>query len=193
MKQITFFILSIFILSGCCKDHSDVIPGQNFISDEILENIRDNGQPIYEGYNPPLLEGTYRIAPLEKISSTFNDINAPLSFGDEVVTFYDYDEKNLTLKVSTEQGGSKGRGFGSFISGEGNIFTIYVKLDKEDDKGVNYVNTKVYSGEVTENGISDLTTSIFMIDDAGDPNNEYIENGQGRTFIDGNYFSEKMD
>lgn len=188
MQKILFILAIILVLQSCCKDHSEVIPGQDFISDEILQEIQDNGQPIYEGYNPPKLDGTYIISPLTKISSNFPDNNSS-TYADKFVRFFDFNPNKLTLKVSQEQGGSKGKGFGSFISGEGDSFTVYVKIENEDDRGVEYITTQVYSGIVTENGITDMTSSVFMIDDAGDPNNEYIENGQGRTFIDGDYFS----
>jgi hypothetical protein len=57
MKKIFAFIAISFFLSACYDDHSEVIPGQDFIPDEILAEIRENGQPIFEGLNPPDVTG----------------------------------------------------------------------------------------------------------------------------------------
>ncbi len=86
----------------------------------------------------------------------------------------------------------EGDGFGSFISGQGNNFTVYVKIDAEDTKGHKLLQTEVYSGTLEQGGIRNLQRSLFMIDDKGDPNGEYIENGQGRLVEDGDGFSEKI-
>ncbi len=190
MRYIILSLFFIFFSAGCCKDHSELIPGQDFIPDEILEEIIANGQPIYDGYDPPSLEGTYLIAPLTRISSNFPD-NAN-NFGNKEIRFYDFNRNSLTLKMATLQGGSEGEGFGSFISGEGDYFTVYVRIDAKGDDGSESLTTQVYSGRIVDNGIEDLTYSLFMINDYGDINDDLIEIGQGRTFVDGDGFSPKI-
>ena len=183
----------VIALASCYEDHSDLIPGQDFIPPEILEEIRANGQPIFEGLNPPDVTGRYRISPLELVRSNFPDNNRPDRFGDELIEFSGLDKEQLLLKVSLEQGGNVGEGFGSFISGSENNFTIYVRVDNTDNKGHTTLRTRVYSGTVTNNDITNLYTSLFMINDQGDPNGEYIENGNGRLFKDGDGYSERIN
>ncbi len=192
MKKLFIYLSIILCLSACCKDQSEVIPGQDFIPDEILAEIEDNGQPIHEGFNPPNLSGSYLISPLILVESNFPDSNTSGSFADERITFYDFDENDLTIKVDYTQASSSGQGLGSFVSGEGNNFTVYVELNAERTDGTTYLLTKVISGTLQENGIQDVSLSVFMIDDNGDPNDVLIENGQGRRFKDGNDFSDKI-
>lgn len=194
MKKIILYILPILLVASCCKDESAIIPGQDFIPDEILDEIEANGQPIYDGYDPPKLEGTFFVSDLVKVESNFVDTANPYGFADETITFSDYNEDKLTLKIDYKQGGSIGEGLGSFISGKGNNFTIYVRIDVEDlNNGHTHLLTKVVSGTLEENGIRDISISIFMVDDKGDPHDRLIENGQGRRFKDSNNFSNKIN
>lgn len=192
MKNIITFLAIAFLFSACYDDHSEVIPGQDFIPDEILAEIRENGQPIFEGLNPPDVSGRYRISPLELVSSNFPDNIDPDNFADENVEFLEIEFKSLTLEVKSEQAGIEGEGYGSFISGQVNNFTIYVRIEQDRDD-YSTLLTSVYSGTLTENGISNLYTSIFMINDGGDPDNDLIEIGQGRLFKDGDGFSPKVN
>ncbi|MGD1891896.1 MAG: hypothetical protein ACFB15_15065 [Cyclobacteriaceae bacterium] len=192
MKHLLILLAVAVLLASCHEDHSDLIPGQDFIPDEILEEIKANGQPIFEGLNPPDVTGRYRVSPMELVSSNFTDNNRPAFFFDEIVDFNGLNQGELTLEVASENGGTLGEGFGSFISGSGQKFTIYVRIDRIDEKGHMTLDTRLYSGTLTDGGIVNLYTSFFMIDDGGDPDGDSIENGQGRLFKDGNGFSEKM-
>lgn len=193
MKNLPIFILIFLLISACCEDHSDIIPGQDFIPEEILTTIQENGQPIYEGLNPPRMEGRYLVSPLRFRSSNIeNDFSVNTQFSDQFITFSNFDANSLTLQVAIEQGNRTGEGFGSFISGQGNNFTIYVEINITDDNGHRYLTTEVYSGTLEGGGIRDLHLSLFMIDDQGDPNNDLIENGQGRLFVDGDGFSPQL-
>ncbi len=194
MKYLLSFLTLSILLSACCKDHSDIIPGQDFIPDEVLEAIKANGQIIYEGFCPPALDGKYRMSPTVLVISNFDDPYPPGKlFVDITITFSGFNPDELTLKVKVEEGGLiQGEGFGSFISGCGDNFTVYVKVDSKDAKGHELLHADVYSGTLEAGGIRNLQRSFFMIDDKGDPNGEYIENGQGRLAKDDDGFSEKI-
>lgn len=187
-------LLLAFLENSCCKDHSDIIPGQNFIPADILDQIVENGQVIYEGFNPPVLNGKYLMSVATLVSSNFSDQLSPGdTFVDAIIEFSKFNANSLTLEVAIEEVGVlKGDGFGSFISGEGDNFTIYVRIDSKDTLGHEFLQADVYSGTMDDNGIIDLQRSVFMIDDKGDPNGGYIENGQGRLIIDGDGFSPKI-
>ena len=195
MKKFLPLIFLAFLLNSCCKDHSDVIPGQNFIPDDILEEIRNNGQVIHEGFNPPKLKGKYLMSIQTLVSSNFPDAFTPgHTFVDLTLEFLNFNTNSLTLTVKIEEGGQLlvGGGKGSFISGEGNDFTIFVENKAKDDSGHELIQAEVYSGTLDANGIINLQRSLFMINDNGDPAGKYIENGQGRLIIDGDGYSEKI-
>jgi len=194
MKNTIFFLLTALLLGACCKEYPELVPGQNFIPQEILEAIEANGHTIYNGYTPPALEGKYFMSPCVLVSSNFDDQFLPGKiFVNNTIEFSEFNAKDLTLKVSIAEGNLLvGVGYGSFISGEGNNFTVYVKVDAEDKQGHKLLQTEVYSGTLEPGGIRNLQRSLFMIDDKGDPNHDYIENGQGRLIIDQDGFSEKL-
>ncbi|TXB62520.1 hypothetical protein [Phaeodactylibacter luteus] len=186
----TLALFALLLAAGCKKDDC-AAPGQDFIPDEVLDEIRANGQVLYSGTNPPRLSGSYRISPLNLVSSNFDDFLIPgHTFEDERVTFSNFNRDDLTLLVAFEQANTMGQEYGSFISGSGDRFTIYVRIESEDTEGHTTLITKVYSGIVADDGIRDMQQSLFMVDDRGDPNNAYIENGQGRLVEDGDGFSE---
>jgi len=189
---ITLLVIAVFFVS-CHEDHSDLIPGQDFIPEEILAEIKANGQPIFEGLNPPDLNGRFRMSPYVLVSSNFNDGSQPgKKFADKHIEFKNLDRSTLKLEVDVSQGSNTGEGFGSFISGEGNDFTVFVRVDRTDEDGHTILSAEVYSGTLTDNGILNMYSSFFMVDDNGDPNNDKIENGEGRLFEDQDGFSEKI-
>lgn len=194
MNHLFFFLSLSILIGGCCKDHSDIVPGQDFIPDEILEAIEENGQVIYEGFDPPALEGKYLLSPSILQHSNFDDLYVPgHQFFDVIVEFREFNPNDLTIKVSISDGGTiTGEGFGSFVSGDGDNFTVYVKLDLEDSFGHKLLQADVYSGTLEPDGIRNFQRSLFMIDDFGDPSEMYIENGHGRLFEDGDGFSEEI-
>jgi len=193
MKNLFGFLLLSFLLASCCKDYADLIPGQDFIPSDVLKAIEDNGQIIYNGYTPPKIEGKYLISPLVLVSSNFDELALPgYLLPDYIVEFYDFDPNNLTIRVNTEHAGNKGIGFGGFVSGQSNDFTVYVKVESTDSYGHKVLITEVYSGTLEAGNIRNLQLSAFMVDDRGDPNGEYIENGQGRLAKDNDGISEKI-
>lgn len=192
--RITFALICLaLIFSACCRDHSDIIPGQDFIPDDILDNIIDNGQPIFEGLDPPVLDSCYLISPLVLVQSNFDDEVFPGHvFLDETVCFENFNEKSLQIDITNMQANTTGEGEGSFISGSGDDFTIYVKILLTDTDDHEVLTTTIYSGTVEDGGIRDMFVSIFVIDDNGDPNGIYIENGQGRLLKDDDGFSPSL-
>ncbi len=193
MKHFISLLILTLLLGACCKDHSEIIPGQNFIPDDVLDAIRANGQIIYDGYNPPALKDKFLMSPSVLVSSNFDDVFAPgHQFVDAIIEFSNFNPNDLTIKVTIEEGTTQGEGIGSFISGVGNNFTVYVKLDTEDATGHKIVHADVFSGTLETGGIRNLQRSVFMIEDNGDPNNDYIEIGQGRLAEDEDGFSEKI-
>ncbi|MEM9829610.1 MAG: hypothetical protein AAF944_03180 [Bacteroidota bacterium] len=193
MKNLAVLFIIVAICTSCYEDHSDLIPGQDFIPEEILEEIKANGQPIFEGLNPPDISGRYQVSPQILVSSNFEDpLDPGFVFANKFIEFRNLDRSTLKLEVDIEEADNEGTGFGSFISGEGNNFTVFVRIDRTDSDDHTLLSAEVISGTLTENGIVNLHNSLFMIEDNGDPNNRYIENGHGRLLRDQDGFSEKI-
>lgn len=192
MKNIFLFLLAALLFQSCCKDHSNIIPGQNFIPDDILHAISDNGQVIYEGYQPVDISGRYLMSPALLVSSNFDDSFSPgHSFSDLIIEFYDVNASTLTCKVKIEEGGEPGVSYDAFISGQGNDFTLYAKIQQDYDD-VTALQTEIYSGTIEAGGIRNLQRSLFMVDNKGNPNQDILGNGQGRLAEDGDHFSERF-
>lgn len=164
-----------------------------FIPDSILNILEDLDMPINEGFDPPNIVGKYFVTPsLLKSTNIPNDYDIGYKFADLTIEFYNFNPEELTLTVKQSTSTSEGDGTGSFIVGTGNNFSVFAELRNEFDNGSKSVLGIVYSGEITENGIRDFHSSLVMLDDFGDVNNELIAIGQARVFLDGDGFSPKQ-
>lgn len=160
-----------------------------------LRKIINLGMPIHTGDKPPKIEGIYRISPeILKASNIPND-SYPIGerFEDITIKYHNQNNNDLTVKVDYNQGegSNTGHDLAAFIVGTGNNFTIFAKVDGVMD-GQEYIGVEVYSGTITQEGIKNLYTATFMIDDKGDSGDILIENGQGRVFSDGDRISESV-
>jgi hypothetical protein len=111
------------------------------------------------------------------------------------LTFSEQNNAKLTVKIDytedSDKGVGQGNGIGAFITGEGNKFSIFVAIEYKIGS-YTCETVEVYSGEIEENGIRNCQNVLIMVDDHGDPGNQWIGNGQGRLFKDGDGFSEKI-
>lgn len=148
----------------------------------ILDSLQ-NHMPIYLGDTPPFIEGSYRINP-----TTFAYHNSAYGFstfdGNEVVWFLDQDAVTRQIKVRAKRQShidnnevnsysQFGEDKTTYISGTGNNFTVYSAIGwrqaghyDENDVFIHEANTKnvlVYSGTLTEDGISNLYWSKLLV------------------------------
>jgi hypothetical protein len=207
MKKITQLIFTItialgLITSGCKKDETNDLIEANglsrdindFISEDIFDILDSLGMPINTGGNPANIEGTYLISPMVLIESnrTFDDIGK--TYADKTFTFFDQNNDNLTLTTALTQGGGVGEGLGSFIVGNGNNFSVFVRIKKlNQEHNDSTLTTQIFSGTITSDGITDLYNALVMLDDYGDPNDRYIAIGDARVFYDEDGFSERIE
>lgn len=173
--------------NGLTKQITDLVP------EYILEEMKALGMPINGGGNPPFLEETYYASPLILIDSNRPGDSPGYKFADYSVTFSDQDNENLTIKVDYVNGPESGKGIGSFIVGEGRKFSVFVEVHSEYTGGATAKLAHVISGTLADNGIEDLHFANFMIDNHGNPQGVWIENGEGRVSYDRDGFSEKLD
>jgi hypothetical protein len=175
---------------GMTEDINNIVPK------DVQDEMEDLGISLNGGGNPPNIAGSFLMSPLILVETTIpNDFELGHLFSDVYFRFSEQDNNNLTIKfeyVFNSEEQSSGEGTGAFITGSGNDFSVFVENLQTDEHGHRSRNVQVYSGTVTSSGIRDLYMAIFMIDDGGDPDDNLIENGQGRLFYDSDRFSERI-
>ncbi len=192
MKKLLYLLLvafGIFAFSSCQKQVTPEI--KQILPDNVMQSMIDMGMPINKGLNPPALNGTYHVSPFVLYASNISSDEEGRSFADFDVTFYDFNSDDLSLKISYVNGPETGQGLGAYIMGSGNYFTVVAQMNLQYTNGDSAIVDMVFSGELASDGIKDFYYSNFMINNFGNPNGVWIEEGQGRVIYDQDGFSEK--
>ncbi|MBO0949627.1 hypothetical protein [Fibrella forsythiae] len=199
----------LIFLAGCTIKREVIQPsGYDFSTDilrlvpaETIAKVRELGVTIYEGRNPPNIEGAYLLAPLYMTKSSVpNEPVKPDGFNDYKIKVYAQNSANLTASLdtksiskSTGSVAATSTGQGTYLAGNGNFFSLFVILETKRTTNTTRSRTvEVYSGELTTTGIRNLESTLFMLEDYGDPNNELIPINTGRAFKDSDGFSERI-
>lgn len=209
MKNYIYLLVITFVLFSCSKDDDNNNQSQigsiadikNWANPEIIDAVENLGFTINEGDNPPNIEGEYQINPrilfatnIEgdwPLGSTFYKIN---------MTFSNQNNTSLTVNFTgyeTQTNGTQGSTLtvdnyleNSYIIGSGNLFTVFFKVDEVKD-GSPAQLLYAFSGELTEEGISNIQNALFMIDNFGHVP-LYIENNTGRIFKDSDSMADRI-
>lgn len=205
MKKLYYLaplILLLFALFSSCEQEEEMTPRldengltrdiTDLVPQYILDEMERLGMPINSGGNPPNIEDTYFATPFILENSNRPGENPGLRFADYKVTFSGQDNSALTIMVDYQNGPESGTGLGSFIVGNDCKFSVFVELNSIHSGGSNAKSIQVISGNLVNNGIEDFYVANFMVDDFGDPQNVWIENGEGRIIADQDRFSEKL-
>ncbi len=175
-----------FSLNGLSADINNLVP------QSILDAMQTLGMPVASGFTPPIINGTFNMSPLVLYST--NIINDNYYIGEQIsdleVQFYNQDNAKLTVETSYINGPESGSGFGSFVAGSGNDFTVFAKVNAVS-QGYPVIIVQVYSGTIGPNGIYNLFDAIFMIENYG-MDSIFMSNGSGRVFYDQDGFSETI-
>ncbi len=159
---------------------------ESVIPEEYIALIEEY-MPIHEGDTPPNIEGVYLISPNlllnDNVGFTPGD-----KFADDYVMFYDQTPENTINMKSTQLLGDLTIGTGQFISGEGENFTIYFNDYSEHDDGSWLTKASIISGSIRDGVIYDYTYA-FIVLDAYDTVNKYMDAGQYRILYDGDNVS----
>ncbi|WP_086031304.1 hypothetical protein [Tenacibaculum holothuriorum] len=200
MKRILHFCFILFFLAfiGCSDSSEDLkeFDGsiesiESFISPETVNAMKNLGFVFNTGNTPPNIEGSYLMSEnILKKTTVVPDYIPGFRFTNILYTFSNQNGVNLDFK--SKQGSQISEGKGSFISGEGNKFSIYLKTKTRINNSVEAITVEALSGEYTDTGIKNLISISVMLDDKGDPDNVYIDNNTGRLFYDKDGFSPKQ-
>ncbi len=161
----------------------------------IPEDIRPEIEkyiPIYDGVNPPNIEGAYYLNPQILIGSTRPYDSYGKLFASEYQKYYNQDMIANTINMIRVQGGGSEweKSIESKVSGFDNHFTIYFELIGESS-GISTKSIKVISGTITATGIKDLTHGFYLKEKGSDPSDKLVPVGTFRFFKDQDGISEK--
>ena len=164
------------------------------IEDVIPSEYRDKVEqfiPIYDGINPPNVEGSYYMDLDILMGSSLSSDKIGKDFGSQYFKLSNQNSTNNTINmVRVQNGGSEwAKGEGAFISGSGNNFTIYFN-SKGESSGVPFVMAYFISGTKTSDGIKNLNTGFILKEKGNDPQDKVVPVGTYRFFKDGNGMSE---
>ena len=142
------------------------IEAKAIIPEETLHQIRAQGMPIYEGTNPPNIEGIYL---LDNLRFHYSSDPGEKGFtkGDKAVNYkYRFYQQN-GVKLKSDYRALKfgvndiATGSGAIISGSGNNFTVFLNHAAHTE-GVKNNDITLISGKLTPEGIKDLVLTITV-------------------------------
>lgn len=198
---LSFFITASYSCSSDenDNDHDNVLIKQerdryNEIVTPAMEDVLLNKlhTTIYRGANPPNIEGFYRAHILCEKSTIDKDYMLNTYPVDHKMKFYnqqglDIDMESYEVIVNTDYSSTKHQSEGTFISGEGDNFTIFLD-DKVFSPGRDHIFFTVISGQLDKDnegkiiGIKNHEYAVIMKENYG--NSDLMAIGKGRLFTD---------
>lgn len=160
---------------------------ESVVPEEILDKLDDH-MPIYNGVNPPNVEGVYYIDPFVAVycEDYGNGGYEPghIVYSHMIRFSNQNDDYNTLDYEERSNSGSRGEGKGAFISGTGDNFTAFFNTSMVQSDGVTTSKTAlVISGTKTSSGIKNLYYAFVMVEKY-DPYEELMEEGVFRVFKD---------
>lgn len=197
-------ILGLLIFAIACSKKEAVDPTKGFseqiqkiVPQPILDSLQKKGLVINQGTVPPSLEGFFLCSPDVLVSPYGADDSYKVGkvIADYKYNIYGQSADKLTIKLDYKGIGISdvGTGKGSFVSGNGNFFTIFSETSGTNGSLITYKTVDVYSGEITSTGIKNFQYGFVITEKTGDPNNTVlIAVGKGRVYKDGDGLAEKV-
>lgn len=131
---------------------------------DAMKAIKAMGMPIYEGIDPPDIEGKYLSDALEQQKTNLEDDDPPgTKWEDQLFSVLSQDNENFTATLKHEAGSMSGT-YPMIISGSGNRFTLYGVMNLPLDDGETLKMGIVYSGKLEDGGIADLYFALVSVE-----------------------------
>ena len=184
-----------FLFASCLKDGDEticlVVPNgalpADLVDADLLAEIAGL-MPVYDGANPPVVDGEYLVSPVELLHASDGYSN---NFYDMTFSFDNQNGRGL-LRYGETQGTATGSGSEAHIIGSGDGFTIFSQMEQTNPEGgYSCRMVVVLSGKKTEQGIADLHYAFVMCDREGETS-ALVDNNVFRIFRDGDGYSEKL-
>jgi hypothetical protein len=195
-------VLKIFPEKGTFSFSSSPTPAispkiASYMTAPATDTLKKYGLSINNGLNPPNLKGIFKITPAICDAQNFQS-NVPIGhqFDDVHYCFYNQaGDLSIASKKYTGTNFDSSQGYGGFIFGSNDSFTIYL-----DESGsttiasnkITYKRATVITGQVTPAGINNLKYGFIITDKQNDINDVMMDVGQCRVIRDDDKFSEKI-
>jgi hypothetical protein len=156
------------------------------IPEEVLEQIEKH-MPIFDGSNPPNIEGEYLVSPWVLAYDVQNQFEVGHTFNDLYLKLYNQDMVNNTLDYIERQSSSDAIGTGSFISGDGTHFTVYFTVEgisRFTNYDINWKEALMISGTKIDSGIGNFFYGFVMLEKSDDPEKKLVDVGHYRVIKD---------
>lgn len=204
MNKIYIFLVLANLTYSCNKKAKVVNPKtdlsneiQALVPQNLLDTLQKKGLIINKGTLPPKIEGIFLVSPFTLVSNYgIEDSWLPGKIIDDYMyKFHSQNNENQEIKYDYKgvSNSDTGTGKGSFVSGNGNFFTIFSESDGKKGSLVTYKSIDVFSGEITDSGIKNLQYGLIMKEKTGDDSNvALIKIGKARVYKDGDNFATKV-
>ena len=159
------------------------------IPDKFLAEMEANGMTINEGNNPPDIQGIFDAGTLEMVYSNLEKEQKTIGRLSSSYRFKFYDQQNIKVKTSYISNDDVASGQGSIISGSGNKFTAYLRVNGSTSLAT-YKMAIVISGEISSEGGKDFKLGICMIE-KDDPKKNLMDIGTIRVWVDQDKFAPR--
>lgn len=157
------------------------------VSQDIINDLQGRGMIINKGNTPPNVSNIVVASPYTLVSS-YSDADAwrpGKVIGDYKYRFSGQVGDKVQLDYKNSAGSDAGNGLGSYLSGSGNMFTLFAEVEGVAS-GISYKQVLIISGEVTATGVKNFQQSLVITQKTGDDNNTVlIPVGAGRIWKDG--------
>ena len=201
-KQI--LLLSILGMLSCSKSDDNTVSNepsfQGTLSDieeyytpELVESLQNLGFIFNLGNTPGNVEGVYEISPSVIQASTTGIDNIGERLADQTITLSNQNNDRLTIDFKIDGNGQTSFGNGSFISGDSDEFSIFIKSQTQNQNSIAVETATSITGKVSQNGLLNFQFAGLMLDDKGDPDGVYIENNTGRLIHDSDKTSPRIN
>jgi len=205
----SILVLILLILCSCTRsgDNSpeEIVPPvpqptfdgslsdiEKYYTPELVEALHNLGFVIHTGSKPPEIEGIYEIAPSVIQASTTGIDSIGQRLSDQTLTLSNQNNDSLTIDFKIAGNGQTSLGKGSFISGNDDTFSIFIKSETQNEGYIAVETATAITGITSETGILNFQFAGLMLDDKSDPDNQYIENNTGRLIYDSDKASPEV-
>lgn len=160
------------------------------IEQVVPDDIRQKMEPyipIYDGTNPPNVEGCYLIEPFETVycEDYGNGGYEPgrLTVPNYIKLSSQSKDNTIDMEECSSDFDTYSIGEGAFISGEGKNFTIFFNTIGTSS-GIPYRTALLLSGTKATGGIKNLRYAFVMVEKGDDPEGIIMKEGVFRVFQD---------
>lgn len=201
MKTITATLWAIaalmIFLSSCKKEKEKTVEEivdekiENVIPQKYIDTIVNLGMVVYEGKNPPNVNGIYLMNDLTLKNANTGETPGK-TFLEEKIKLSNQNNSTFNIDAITNSNGTIGTSEKTIVTGEGNNFTIWGNFQSkfENDEAV---FAKIISGTISEEGIVNLKYCIINVNYIKNVDNKFLTEGKGRFIEDANFLSPRIE